>query len=161
MKKNDVVTLEITDMSSEGSGVAHLDGLVVFVPMTAVGDVVRVKIVKAKKNIAAFGLEDKITLRLFGGLSGLKKGEAEEIIIAGMGGNIISEILKVKMVSSYGMTEHLWIKPSSQIHPKKHPNILTYMMAKFMRNPMTTIIILFSKFPAKFYQQKSPSENTR
>lgn len=60
-------------------------------------DIAEGPLLKAKKNIAAFGLEDKITLRLFGGLSGLKKGEAEEIIIAGMGGNIISEILKADL----------------------------------------------------------------
>ena len=48
---------------------------------------------KARKNICAFGLNEKIDLRLCGGLSGLKSGEAEEIIIAGMGGNIISDIL--------------------------------------------------------------------
>ena len=57
-------------------------------------DIAEGPLLKAKKNIEAFGLEDKITLRLFGGLSGLEKGEAEEIIIAGMGGNIISEIIK-------------------------------------------------------------------
>ncbi len=57
-------------------------------------DIAEGPLLKAKKNISAFGLEDKITLRLFGGLLGLEKGEAEEIIIAGMGGNIMSEILK-------------------------------------------------------------------
>lgn len=49
---------------------------------------------KAKKNVALFNLEDKISLRLSGGLSSLKPKETEAIIIAGMGGNVISEILK-------------------------------------------------------------------
>lgn len=57
-------------------------------------DIAEGPISKARKNILAFGLENKIDIRLCGGLSGLKKGEAEEIIIAGMGGNIISEILR-------------------------------------------------------------------
>lgn len=59
MKKNDIITLEITDMSSDGSGIGHFDSLAVFVPMTAVGDILRVKIVKVKKNIA-YGIVDEI-----------------------------------------------------------------------------------------------------
>ncbi|MEG0895497.1 MAG: TRAM domain-containing protein, partial [Oscillospiraceae bacterium] len=50
MKKNDVFTAEITDMTLEGSGVTHIDGIAVFVPNTAIGDVVEIKIVKALKS---------------------------------------------------------------------------------------------------------------
>ena len=40
MKKNDIIRLTITDMTSDGSGVGkYEDGTVVFVPDTAVGDV--------------------------------------------------------------------------------------------------------------------------
>ncbi len=59
MKKNDIINLEITDMSSEGSGIGHFDGMAVFVPMTAVGDVIKAKIVKFKKNIS-YGIIDEI-----------------------------------------------------------------------------------------------------
>lgn len=52
---------------------------------------------KARKNIESFGLTDKIELRLCSGLSLFKPYEAEEIIIAGMGGKVISEILKADM----------------------------------------------------------------
>ena len=55
MKKNEFIILEITAMSSEGSGIGRYEGLAVFVPMTAVGDKVRVKIVKVKSN-CAFGI---------------------------------------------------------------------------------------------------------
>jgi 23S rRNA (uracil1939-C5)-methyltransferase len=49
--KNDIVEIEITDISSSGSGVGHCaDGKAVFVPKTAVGDVIEVKIVKDNKS---------------------------------------------------------------------------------------------------------------
>lgn len=46
LNKNDVVTLEITALTNEGSGVGHYGadensrGMAVFVPFTAVGDVI-------------------------------------------------------------------------------------------------------------------------
>ena len=36
-RKNDLVTLDVTDMTHEGSGVGHLDGMAVFEPASAVG----------------------------------------------------------------------------------------------------------------------------
>lgn len=48
----------------------------------------------AQKNIAAAGLSDRIETRLGPGVSVLKPGEAECIIIAGMGGELIEEIIK-------------------------------------------------------------------
>lgn len=52
MQKNDEITIDITDMTGEGSGVGKHEGMAVFVPLTAVGDTVRVKILKVKKNYA-------------------------------------------------------------------------------------------------------------
>lgn len=49
---------------------------------------------KAEINVERFGLKDKIELRLCSGLEGYEKGETEIIIIAGMGGNVISNILE-------------------------------------------------------------------
>ena len=54
MLKNDEFILEITDVTTDGSGIGKLDGMAVFVPLTAVGDVVRVKALKVKKT-HAFG----------------------------------------------------------------------------------------------------------
>jgi tRNA (adenine22-N1)-methyltransferase len=48
----------------------------------------------AKNNIIKYGLEDKIAARVGPGLSVLKEGEADVIIIAGLGGNIISEVIE-------------------------------------------------------------------
>ena len=52
MRKNEDITLEITDVTSEGNGVGRHEGMAVFVPLTAVGDVALVKIVKLQKNYA-------------------------------------------------------------------------------------------------------------
>ncbi len=52
MKKNDKIILDIIDITSEGSGVAKQDGMAVFVPMTAIGDTVKARILKVKKNYA-------------------------------------------------------------------------------------------------------------
>ena len=49
----------------------------------------------AKANIKKEGLS--IDVRVGGGLSTLQKGEVEEIIIAGMGGKLISDILSAHM----------------------------------------------------------------
>lgn len=48
----------------------------------------------AKSNIEKHNLSDKIEVRLGSGLSVLNTGEADEIIIAGMGGQLIGDILK-------------------------------------------------------------------
>lgn len=52
MKKNDEFIINITDVTNEGSGVGKCDGMAVFVPLTAVGDTVKVKALKVKKNYA-------------------------------------------------------------------------------------------------------------
>lgn len=59
MNKNDIIELDITDISSEGSGIGKHCGMAVFVPLTAVGDRALVRIVKLKKNYA-FGKLEKI-----------------------------------------------------------------------------------------------------
>ena len=51
-KKNDLVVLEITDLTEEGQGVGKCDGLVFFVKGTVMGDVVEARILKVKKNYA-------------------------------------------------------------------------------------------------------------
>ena len=48
----------------------------------------------ARDNIKRKGLENKIETRLGGGLSVIRAGESDDIIIAGMGGILISEIIE-------------------------------------------------------------------
>lgn len=51
-QKNDLITLEITDLTEEGQGVGKKDGLVFFVKDSVMGDKVEARILKAKKNYA-------------------------------------------------------------------------------------------------------------
>ena len=51
MKKDDIVTLKIEDLSSEGLGVGHTEeGIALFVKDTVIGDLVEAKVMKMKKN---------------------------------------------------------------------------------------------------------------
>ncbi len=60
MKKNDIVKIKITSATAEGSGVGKTeDNIVVFVPMTAIGDEIEARILKVKKTYA-FGKIEKI-----------------------------------------------------------------------------------------------------
>lgn len=48
----------------------------------------------ADENIATYGLSDKIETRLSDGLEALGRGEADTVVIAGMGGFLIRDILE-------------------------------------------------------------------
>ncbi len=61
MKKNDIIELSIVDMTHEGNGIGRHEGCAVFVPHTAPGDVVRVKIIKTTKSYAVGHLEEVLT----------------------------------------------------------------------------------------------------
>lgn len=47
----------------------------------------------AEKTVKSYGLEDKITLRLSNGLQSISENEASDLVLAGMGGDLISDIL--------------------------------------------------------------------
>ena len=62
MNKNDIIRLSIIDMTADGSGVGKTDdGVVVFVPDTAVGDILDVRILKVKKNLCYGKVESIVT----------------------------------------------------------------------------------------------------
>lgn len=49
MKKNDLLTLKITGMGSEGEGIGKVDGFPLFIKDALPGDVIRAKVLKVKK----------------------------------------------------------------------------------------------------------------
>lgn len=49
-RKNDIVTIQIEDCGIDGEGIGKADGFTVFVKDAVIGDTVRAKIMKAKKN---------------------------------------------------------------------------------------------------------------
>lgn len=59
MKKNEICEITITGVTNEGNGVGRYENMAVFVPFTAVGDVIECKIVKVKKSYA-YGIVNKI-----------------------------------------------------------------------------------------------------
>ncbi|NFG57167.1 SAM-dependent methyltransferase [Clostridium botulinum] len=66
---------------------------------------------KAKINASLDGVIDKIDLRLGGGLSPLKKNEVQGVIIAGMGGNLIRDILE-KDINKVRKLDYLILQPA-------------------------------------------------
>lgn len=67
LQKNQRIPLTVTAMSAEGSGIgryaesADERGIAVFVPFTAIGDVIRCRIVKVQKNLAYGRVEELIS----------------------------------------------------------------------------------------------------
>ncbi len=59
LKKNTIIPLEITGITNEGNGVGRADGMAVFVPFTAVGDTLKVRIVKVLSHYA-FGIIEEV-----------------------------------------------------------------------------------------------------
>ena len=60
-QKNDLVTVTIDDMGTEGEGVGKADGFTLFVKDAVIGDYVQARILKSKKNYAYARLEKVIT----------------------------------------------------------------------------------------------------
>lgn len=61
MKKNEIYTVEITDLNNLGNGVCRIDGKAVFVPHAVDGDLLRVKIIKDTKDYAVARIEEILT----------------------------------------------------------------------------------------------------
>ena len=62
-------------------------------------------LIKAKDNICKYGMENIIETRLSDGLKQVNINEADEVIIAGMGGDLISRIIKASV----------WFKNQSKV----------------------------------------------
>lgn len=60
MQKNDIVRIEITGMTDEGSGVGRCEGMAVFVPYALLGEVVLSHIIKVNKSYAVGKLVEVI-----------------------------------------------------------------------------------------------------
>ena len=57
-RKNEIIELDITSLTSDGDGVGRAGELVFFVPNTAVGDTIRAKVLKVKKNVGFARVEE-------------------------------------------------------------------------------------------------------
>lgn len=60
MKKNDIIDLKITDMGVGGEGIGKAGGMTFFVKDAIIGDIIRARITKLKKNYGYARLEELI-----------------------------------------------------------------------------------------------------
>ena len=77
----------------------------------------------AKSNIKLFGLENSIETRISDGLKNINQGEVDTIIIAGMGGNLISKILQECTWENKNQKEFI-------LQPMKYENVLRIYLAQ-------------------------------
>lgn len=61
LKKNDIIDLTIDGLTSESGGVGRYNGMAVFVANSAIGDVLKVRIIKKSKNYAVGKIEEIVT----------------------------------------------------------------------------------------------------
>ena len=54
LKKNDIITLQISDLGTEGEGIGKLDGFPFFVKGAIPGDEIEAGITKLKKNYSLY-----------------------------------------------------------------------------------------------------------
>ena len=65
MKKNDIFELKITDMGVDGEGIGHFDGMTFFVKDALIGDLIRARAMKLKKNYGYARVEEVVTPSAF------------------------------------------------------------------------------------------------
>ena len=73
----------------------------------------------ADANIRLYGFEDRITTRLSDGLEELLPGEADTVIIAGMGGTLTVRILE-KGIEKAAVAKEIILQPQSDIGMVRH-----------------------------------------
>lgn len=83
-------------------------------PLALAMDINKGPLLKAKEHIEKAGLSEYITLRLSDGLVGYKPGEAETLILAGMGGRLMQRILERELFKTEDFKE-LILQPQSEI----------------------------------------------
>lgn len=103
--------LKIASLVSKGKRVADIGTDHGYIPVyllnnnkidyAILADVNKGPLDNAKKEVKHNNLEDKVDLRLGSGLEVLNENEVDEVIIAGMGGILISELLEAKKSISH------------------------------------------------------------
>lgn len=84
------------------------------IPSAIAADINRGPLARAQSNISRYHLEDCIETRLSDGLAGFSAGEADAVLIAGMGGALMQRILTEGEPVLAGVQE-LILQPQSEI----------------------------------------------
>lgn len=114
----------VADMVTEGTKVADVGTDHAYIPIYLVEhdknpsaiamDINRGPLKKAEENISSHNLENKIETRLSDGLKQLHLGEADSVVIAGMGGGLVVKIMEEGTLYKKYVKE--WIlQPQSEI----------------------------------------------
>ena len=83
-------------------------------PSVVAMDVNAGPLARAKENVVKFSMEKQIDLRLSDGLAALRPGEADTILIAGMGGPLVERILTM-CPETVAAAKELVLQPQSEI----------------------------------------------
>lgn len=83
-------------------------------PQVVAMDVRKGPLSRAAENVKRFGMEEKISLRLSDGLTALLPGEADTLLIAGMGGPLMERILSA-FPDVVAAAKELVLQPQSDI----------------------------------------------
>lgn len=96
--------LAVSDMVTSGTRIADVGTDHAYIPIYLMEqgringalamDINKGPLIRAKENIDSSGLAEKIETRLSDGAAKLRKGEADSVIIAGMGGSLTIHILE-------------------------------------------------------------------
>lgn len=82
-------------------------------------DVRKGPLARASEHVREYRMEDQIETRLSDGLEKLKPGEADTVIIAGMGGELMLRILK-DGAHMQGSLKHYVLSPQSELSTFRH-----------------------------------------
>ncbi len=116
--------MTVASFVSDGSSVADIGTDHAYVPITLMleGRIVRAlamdvregPLARAKEHIEEYQLADRIHVRLSDGLTAYQKGEADSIVISGMGGALTERIL-TDGIGKYEGVKELILSPQSEV----------------------------------------------
>ena len=124
--------IQVAEMVPEGSRLADVGtdhGYVPIwllekgrIPSAIAMDINQAPLLRAKENRNKYGYQEVMELRLSDGLEKLKPGEADTVLIAGMGGPLMIQILEAGQENSEGVSA--WVlQPQSEI-----PSVRRYLI---------------------------------
>lgn len=84
------------------------------IPAAFAMDIGKGPLQSAQAHICRYGLEDRIITRLSDGVTGLAPGEADSVVIAGMGGALVQKILS-EGAETLQSVQELILQPQSEV----------------------------------------------
>ena len=121
------------------------------------GDVNKGPLENARKEVTRNKLQDKVDLRLGSGIEVLKENEVDEIIIAGMGGMLINNLLKANEKVAH-TTEKLILQPMQHLVREEH-RLYEIIVCKYEGLEPQEIDPIYYEIGLKLIQNNDPLLN--